>query len=789
MHGRLLACALALVLAGCGGGGGGTATPLPADPGASAPTRAEAGSRVAFGLGWPGGDSDVGLQWDFGDGQSSTEARPTHVYTQPGRYDWALTLRNGAGQTSTFRGSLWVGWFNRLDPASCTGSDRGGWCWQWPERPAVSLVDVQFADDRTGTTVDAQGMARLSTDAARTWSAVSLPPPVRAFRMADAQNGWALAGEPLRLLRTRDGARSWSASPLPPPAEPLEGRLLVRGPDSVVVTQVPSLRTQALSAITTDGGRSWVTLVPFHATAIGLDGAVWGKWDRFNTIAQTASDMVLPAPGAPVIAIPGCCESGQVYYGAALVSPRQTVAVTKPFDASTLTHHRSDDGAQTWVRQPARLPAGVVPGALKWLRLFDGGGGWAEAMTQAVLPPGEDERSLLLGTRNGGADWTVIGEWARAPGQGLDVTPIDANTLRAGRRVLLADGRWQDLPTDPAGESTAPTEVRRLPAGGGWLMGYGPVPGQGGRWYVIPGTGSGQALRLPGNAGPEADGLRVTALWFDNPREGLALRSDGVLLATQDGGRQWQTRSTLPGDPYQDPRDFQVKGDTIWATRAGRLLASVDRGATWLAVSTPGLGVVEARLVDARTGFVGVCVGFGDRSGGTCPQRLAATTDSGRSWADRGEQSSFDVTAWADARTGARADRDGRLWHTTDAGLTWVIAGNGPANGRPDVLAVRAPGSSWAQLGGSTLRSDDAGRSWRAVDNLELRQVAFVDTQTLFALTASGLARSRDGGSTWQRTAAPTERPLSALHALDRQTLWLGGGPPATLVTTSTAGD
>ncbi len=44
-----------------------------------------------------GGSEPFTYQWDFGDGQSSTEASPSHTYTQAGTYTVTLTLINNAG--------------------------------------------------------------------------------------------------------------------------------------------------------------------------------------------------------------------------------------------------------------------------------------------------------------------------------------------------------------------------------------------------------------------------------------------------------------------------------------------------------------------------------------------------------------------------------------------------------------------------------------------------------------------------------------------------------------------
>ncbi len=44
-----------------------------------------------------GGSDPFSYQWDFGDGQSSTEASPSHTYAQMGTYTVTLTLTNDAG--------------------------------------------------------------------------------------------------------------------------------------------------------------------------------------------------------------------------------------------------------------------------------------------------------------------------------------------------------------------------------------------------------------------------------------------------------------------------------------------------------------------------------------------------------------------------------------------------------------------------------------------------------------------------------------------------------------------
>lgn len=46
--------------------------------------------------------------WDFGDGNTSTQSNPTHVYQQTGAYTICLTMSDANGCTATYCDSLWV---------------------------------------------------------------------------------------------------------------------------------------------------------------------------------------------------------------------------------------------------------------------------------------------------------------------------------------------------------------------------------------------------------------------------------------------------------------------------------------------------------------------------------------------------------------------------------------------------------------------------------------------------------------------------------------------------------
>ena len=71
--------------------------PLPPMPEAAAkPTEGKPPLTVQF----TGGPAGLKYQWDFGDGDSATEASPAHTYAKPGYYTATLTITDKAGNTA-----------------------------------------------------------------------------------------------------------------------------------------------------------------------------------------------------------------------------------------------------------------------------------------------------------------------------------------------------------------------------------------------------------------------------------------------------------------------------------------------------------------------------------------------------------------------------------------------------------------------------------------------------------------------------------------------------------------
>ncbi|MCK0116256.1 ThuA domain-containing protein [Isoptericola sp. S6320L] len=104
----------------------------------------------------PDGDP-ITLQWTFGDGsEPSTEANPTHTYTEEGSYTAQLTVTDDNGQTGVANVTIVVG--NEAPTVSITFPENGGF-FEWGDQVAYEIAvddpdgEVDCADVRLFTSL------------------------------------------------------------------------------------------------------------------------------------------------------------------------------------------------------------------------------------------------------------------------------------------------------------------------------------------------------------------------------------------------------------------------------------------------------------------------------------------------------------------------------------------------------------------------------------------------------------------------------------------------------------
>ena len=221
-----------------------------------------------------------------------------------------------------------------------------------------------------------------------------------------------------------------------------------------------------------------------------------------------------------------------------------------------------------------------------------------------------------------------------------------------------------------------------------------------------------------------------------------------------------------------------VSDRVVWASGSnGTVIRTQDGGASWTTLTVPDAQKLDFRDIDAvddRTAYV-LSIGAGDAS------RIYKTSDAGATWRlqfrNEDPKAFFDAMAFRNARTGyALSDSvDGQLIviRTTD-GTTWTRI----ASGLPPALdgegAYAASGTNVAILdrqiwlattASRVIRSDDDGRSWKAVStplptgtSAGIFSIAFRDRghglivggdYKKEAEAADNAAISTDGGASW----------------------------------------
>ena len=213
---------------------------------------------------------------------------------------------------------------------------------------------------------------------------------------------------------------------------------------------------------------------------------------------------------------------------------------------------------------------------------------------------------LLLGLALLGSVKVGAGETAKPGGAPVNApiiahiekAPIIAATL-AGKRIVAAgdygivvlsdDGKTfrqaKSVPT-----RTVLTSLFFLNEKQGWAAGHDGT--------VLATSDGGENWQVQ-RAEPGKDRV-LMSIWFENAQHGLAVGQFGLALETDDGGKTWQERKLVDGEAG-DRHLFQIfagpDGLAFVAAEAGSLLRTTDGGRSWKAIQTDNKGSFWTGLV------------------------------------------------------------------------------------------------------------------------------------------------------------------------------------------------
>jgi len=256
----------------------------------------------------------------------------------------------------------------------------------------------------------------------------------------------------------------------------------------------------------------------------------------------------------------------------------------------------------------------------------------------------------------------------------------------------------------------------------------------------------------------------LTAVQFVDEKTGFAVGHDGVVLRSDDGALSW--RKVFDGRVANTLMLRQLQDMPPSAERE-RLLPEAKRNAE----QGPDKPLLDLHFSSASEGFV---VG--------AYNLIFETKDGGRTWSSWYAQTDNDKLLNLYA---IRAHRDG-LYIAGEAGLLLKL----DAKARRFVALRSAYAGSYFGLvdapagliafgmRGNALLSRDEGATWQPLaTQLQASVTAAAlssDGKVLLADQSGGIARSADGGATYQRVPLPAAMPLAAL-AVTPTGLILGG--------------
>ncbi len=433
--------------------------------------------------------------------------------------------------------------------------------------------------------------------------------------------------------------------------------------------------------------------------------------------------------------------------------------------------------------------------------------GWA-AGNDSDLDGYDDLTSVIWATRDGGATWQ---EQYREPTGGIGAL-VFANSAvgyafgRAGLGLKTTDGgrTWQPLamPDELAADEIDLTGAKLLSSDLIWVAGFKPgsqvAPSKnrvlksedgGASWrvYEIQGgsdldqfgvieaiddysawvAGSGLDLEIhrtsDGGATwetytiPQPTLSRVVNIDFGNPYEGWIALTDGRVMASVDGGRNWITRTILPQATPGSLHFVDPLNGWVFCER-GMIYNTADGGMSWRFASSTSVAVHTA--VSVPTSTDGWIVGdFGT---------ILRTRDAGQNWARQVSNTSATLNDvhFIDRWRGWIVGDGARLLTTRDGGRNWqsMVSGIGANLHR---VVFTGPRSGWVfsqNVEDQVWRTEDGGVSWQAVKLPTHRSVptamTFVDERHGWIALAKAfwdgqeeapavIVRTEDGGATW----------------------------------------
>jgi photosystem II stability/assembly factor-like uncharacterized protein len=789
---------------------------LPSSISITAPERADWQSTVSFDSSVATAAARWSYDWRFGDGGSSTDVRPQHIYASAGEYTVTLTIADGQGVSVAATKKLTVQPWANLRSAACSQPGVGGWCRIGVDTPAASVGAVYMIDATQAWASTAFGNMWRTRDAGKTWQPVSSGPNgVTGLYFQDAMNGW-LATNPEGLessdtvvWRTTDGGASFSPTLPELPGVGAGYKVRVLGGNNLIAESqvagptfgsVDGGATWHANPATSYGASSWSINLPILPLA-QRSGRLW----RLNGNTLEASDDA-GATARAVSVLPSACAASANTYIALSLSPSARLISVQSSDHLLSGAYRtracfSADGGVSWTEAaPGQVQPSDAPlySDTAW---FIGETGGFIRDGQGLLwsnPLGSPWQRIYLNrefdavSRIGIVDSTHL--WAELRAGGL--SPVLGST---GPETFFTADNVSWIGAVPTSPDLTRSYQYRIQSTIGDASNYVFDAQRGlqlwkGELYLTADNGASRTPVMLAGAEPVPVGS-TGAGTFLNVKQGFVVSGEQTLLQSNDGGKSWTASATIPAgwvyNVWAGPeQSLWVSGFfTDQGAGENRLLRSIDAGKTWTSAFKGT--VLSVQFLSSSQGWLHT---------GT---QVFKSADFGQTWQAAGLlpsehmqmlDASHGVAGYA--RFGGSASPSIPCLQTTeDGGATWsacavpqVTAGTGLFN------VAAAAGSFWLFNSSGLHRSNDFGKTWApialpgsTIRLAGLNQMAFADAQQGWLVSnMGGVWATGDGGTTWALQSSGTSANLKRLSVVDARAVWAFGAN--TIIGTATGG-
>jgi len=250
---------------------------------------------------------------------------------------------------------------------------------------------------------------------------------------------------------------------------------------------------------------------------------------------------------------------------------------------------------------------------------------------------------------------------------------------------------------------------------------------------------------------------------FEDSSQGWALSWDKFLY-TSDGGNTWSILNQS-NDHRMMQLHFSENGFGWAAGWAGNIFLKYPNELEWQTKSTgPKNGLNDITFISEDEGW---SVG----SNGL----VMHTSNGGSIWAQQlSHVSSFlERVDFANGSTGCIAGYNALL-HTDDSGATWTDI-EGPGGWFKDIKYFNEKCVLLIEREGSIFKSEDGGKSWNFITNLNTRlnNIEIINTNTAWIAAMGGLAFTNDQGNTFSWNESPDLENIIEIDFTDQNYGWL----------------